>query len=192
MRMKTPPEAINREALLFGLMVGVIATTAMTLIGGMNFLLAGLAGLGLAVVVWFVVVKLGKDAPPPRGEGNLDPAPELETPAAPTPKPNMPEQVVEAPKRQAAPAATPAPEGGSDGEKPEALASARDGGPDDLKQIKGVGPKLEKLLHSLGVYHFDQIAGWTPAHVAWMDENLEGFKGRVSRDDWIGQAKDLA
>ena len=71
------------------------------------------------------------------------------------------------------------------------LSAARDTGADDLKRIKGVGPKLEKLLHTMGIYHFDQIADWTPAHVAWMDENLQGFKGRVSRDDWVGQARGL-
>jgi len=62
----------------------------------------------------------------------------------------------------------------------------------ELKQIKGVGPKLEKLLHSMGFYHFDQIAAWTEDEVAWVDENLPGFKGRVSRDDWVAQAKTLA
>lgn len=76
--------------------------------------------------------------------------------------------------------------------KPAALAAPAEGGADDLKNIKGVGPKLEELLHSLGIYHFSQIAGWGPAEVAWMDSNLEGFFGRVTRDDWVGQAKLLA
>ncbi len=80
----------------------------------------------------------------------------------------------------------------SGGARPAALAAARAGGADDLKRIKGVGPKLEALLHSLGFYHFDQIAGWTEAEVAWVDEHLEGFKGRVSRDGWVEQAKALA
>ncbi|QGX97999.1 NADH-quinone oxidoreductase subunit E [Roseovarius faecimaris] len=78
------------------------------------------------------------------------------------------------------------------GTKPQALEAARDGKADDLKLIKGVGPKLEKLLHSLGFYHFDQIAEWTADEVAWVDQNLEGFKGRVSRDTWVDQAKILA
>ncbi len=77
------------------------------------------------------------------------------------------------------------------GEKPEMLSEAREGGPDDLKRIKGVGPKLEALLNRLGVYHFDQVASWTEAEVAWVDDNLEGFKGRVSRDGWIEQAQML-
>nr|MDJ0823292.1 NAD(P)H-dependent oxidoreductase subunit E [Paracoccaceae bacterium] len=76
--------------------------------------------------------------------------------------------------------------------KPEGLTEARGGAPDDLKQIKGVGPKLEKLLHSLGFFHFDQVAAWTAEEIAWVDENLEGFKGRVTRDNWVEQAKQLA
>lgn len=78
------------------------------------------------------------------------------------------------------------------GTKPATLAVARDGGADDLKKIKGVGPKLEKLLNSMGYFHYDQIAAWTAAEVAWVDENLTGFKGRVSRDDWVPQARLLA
>ena len=76
--------------------------------------------------------------------------------------------------------------------KPEGLSAPRGGAADDLQQISGVGPKMEKLLHSLGYYHFDQIAVWTPAEVAWVDDNLEGFKGRATRDEWIKQAKKLA
>lgn len=77
-------------------------------------------------------------------------------------------------------------------QKPQGLTAARDGKPDDLKDIKGIGPKLEVLCHSLGFFHFDQIAAWTDAEIAWVDENLEGFKGRVTRDDWVGQARVLA
>ena len=83
-------------------------------------------------------------------------------------------------------------EGTDEGTRPEALTEARGGQPDDLKLIKGVGPKLEQLCNSLGFYHFDQIAAWTADEVAWVDANLEGFKGRVSRDDWVAQAKILA
>jgi len=79
-----------------------------------------------------------------------------------------------------------------EGVKPAALDGPRGGTPDDLKRIKGVGPKLEKLCHSLGFFHFDQIASWTPEEVAWVDRHLEGFKGRVSRDDWVAQARILA
>lgn len=76
--------------------------------------------------------------------------------------------------------------------RPEALAAARGGQPDDLKNIRGIGPKLEQLCHRLGFFHFDQIAAWTAAEIAWVDENLEGFKGRVTRDEWVKQAGILA
>jgi NADH-quinone oxidoreductase subunit E len=80
--------------------------------------------------------------------------------------------------------------GGAAGEvKPAGLSAPRGGAADDLKTLEGVGPAMEKLLHELGIYHFDQIAGWGPAEVAWMDGNLKGFKGRVSRDKWVAQAK---
>jgi predicted flap endonuclease-1-like 5' DNA nuclease len=83
-------------------------------------------------------------------------------------------------------------EGENEGTKPETLSAAREGGPDNLKEIKGVGPKLEELLHSMGFFHFDQIANWTADEIAWVDANLQGFKGRVSRDNWVEQAKILA
>ena len=76
--------------------------------------------------------------------------------------------------------------------RPARLEAPIDGAADDLKRIKGVGPKLEALLNRLGFWHFDQIANWTPAEVAWVDENLETFKGRVTRDDWVAQARELA
>jgi predicted flap endonuclease-1-like 5' DNA nuclease len=99
-----------------------------------------------------------------------------------------------APAPKAAPVAAPAPvmSAPAGGTKPAMLKAARGGKADDLKKIKGVGPKLEAMLHGMGFYHFDQIANWTAAEVAWVDENLEGFKGRVSRDGWVAQAKILA
>jgi NADH-quinone oxidoreductase subunit E len=78
------------------------------------------------------------------------------------------------------------------GRKPEGLSAARDGGADDLKMIKGIGPALEKLCNELGFFHFDQIAAWGGEEIAWVDQNLKGFKGRVSRDNWVTQAKTLA
>ena len=80
----------------------------------------------------------------------------------------------------------------SAGSKPAKLDAPREGGADDLKKIKGVGPKLEKQLNGMGFYHFDQIANWSDEEVAWVDQNLEGFKGRVSRDNWVAQAKELS
>ncbi len=80
----------------------------------------------------------------------------------------------------------------SDAHKPELLAEARGGAADDLKLIRGVGPKLEAMLHKMGVFHFDQIASWTEMNLRWVDQNLEGFKGRAVRDKWIEQAEKLA
>jgi NADH-quinone oxidoreductase subunit E len=75
--------------------------------------------------------------------------------------------------------------------QPETLAAPRDGGADDLKQISGVGPKLEGVLNELGFWHFDQIAKWTEAEISWVDSRLK-FKGRIARDDWMAQAAALA
>ena len=44
----------------------------------------------------------------------------------------------------------------------------------------------------MGIYHYDQIAAWTADELAWVDENIEGFKGRASRDGWVAQARELA
>lgn len=72
------------------------------------------------------------------------------------------------------------------------LAAPRSSGPDDLKEIVGVGPVLEKLLNSIGVWHFDQIAGWKAKDIALVDSKMEGFKGRITRDEWVKQARVLA
>jgi len=80
----------------------------------------------------------------------------------------------------------------AEGKKPRTMKAPRKSGADDLKLIKGVGPKLQSMLNEMGFYHFDQIAKWGEAEVAWVDQNLEGFKGRVSRDTWVDQAQKLA
>lgn len=79
-----------------------------------------------------------------------------------------------------------------EGVKPATLDAPHDGMADDLKKIKGIGAKMEKLCNKLGFWHFDQIANWSADEVAWVDANLEGFKGRVTRDDWVAQAALLA
>jgi predicted flap endonuclease-1-like 5' DNA nuclease len=116
--------------------------------------------------------------------------------AAPAPKAEAKPKAAAAPKAeakpktaakpQAEPAPAAAPEGGS---KPKALKAARKGVADDLKVIEGIGPAMEKLLNEGGIFHIDQIAAWGPAEVEWMDGNLKGFKGRVTRDKWVAQAK---
>ncbi len=75
---------------------------------------------------------------------------------------------------------------------PELLLRPRGGTGDDLKQIKGVGPALEKLLNQIGVWHFDQIASWKARDIAHVDGLMVGFKGRITRDEWVKQARILA
>lgn len=75
--------------------------------------------------------------------------------------------------------------------KPRTMKAPRKAGADDLKKLKGVGPKLEVTLNELGFYHFDQVAKWGDEEVAWVDSRLK-FKGRIERDGWIEQAKILA
>ena len=76
-------------------------------------------------------------------------------------------------------------------EEPAAIFSAPKGDADDLKKISGVGPVLEKKLHASGVTQYAQIAAFSKDDIAKLDEALN-FKGRIERDDWIGQAKALA
>jgi predicted flap endonuclease-1-like 5' DNA nuclease len=63
---------------------------------------------------------------------------------------------------------------------------------DDLRRIKGVGPKLVAILHGFGVTRYSQIAAWTDADIDAMDARLGTFAGRIRRDSWVEQAKLLA
>lgn len=103
-------------------------------------------------------------APPPAAAASPEP-----TPAAPAPE-------VPAPTDQAPAPAEAAP------------ASAAD----NLRLIKGLGPKLATLLASLGITRFEQIAAWTDADIARIDPQLGAFQGRIVRDNWVDQASYLA
>jgi len=74
---------------------------------------------------------------------------------------------------------------------PSALMDAAPETPDDLQRIKGIGPALAGQLNELGIYRFEQIAGFTEMDLRWVDENLTSVRGRCFRDDWVGQAKAL-
>lgn len=74
--------------------------------------------------------------------------------------------------------------------RPESL-DAPNGEADDLKRIGGIGPKIEGILNSLGIFHFSQIAVWSEGEAAWIDSYLR-FQGRVLREQWVEQAKSLA
>ncbi len=130
------------------------------------------------------------DAPAPRDVGDASD----KRSEAPGQAPNVEAKAKPPVDAPAAGSNTPAASGSdaAPGLKPATLDAPKDGKGDDLKQIKGIGPKLAALCNRLGFYHFDQIASWTDEEVAWVDQNLEGFKGRVSRDNWVEQAKTLA
>ena len=74
------------------------------------------------------------------------------------------------------------------GEKAAAQAPAEKG--DELTRIKGIGPVLQGKLNKLGIRDFAQIAAWSPADVARISEHLD-FKGRIEREEWIQQARDI-
>lgn len=174
-------EGIIAVAILFGVIAAGVAFVAFDFGFIASVVIGGIIGAIVAVVLF-----LGWREPAPRADAAPKPALASKKAAAPAPA------AAPDPAPEASPAPDTAPETGDDAGKPEFLSAARDGGPDDLKKIKGVGPKLEKTLHGMGIYHFDQIAEWGPAEQAWMDDNLEGFKGRATRDDWVAQAKILA
>jgi predicted flap endonuclease-1-like 5' DNA nuclease len=110
--------------------------------------------------------------------------------AKPGPTAAKPRPATAKPGPTAAKSEPPAPSSAQPAEqdKPATLAAPRNGGKDDLKQIKGIGPKIETTLNGMGIYHFDQVAGWTSREIAWVDDYLS-FRGRINREKWVGQAK---
>lgn len=72
----------------------------------------------------------------------------------------------------------------------KAAAPAKPAGDDDLTQLNGIGPVLAEKLKESGVTSLTQIAGWTEEDVNRFDEELNS-KGRIQRDDWVGQAGKL-
>lgn len=108
----------------------------------------------------------GSPAPSPAAE----PAPSPE----PAPAPAAPAQSTASPTPSAAPSASAAP---------------ADGSGDDLRKIKGLGPKLVALLHENGITRYGQIAAWNDADIDRMDAKLGRFAGRIRRDSWVEQAK---
>ena len=76
-----------------------------------------------------------------------------------------------------------------EGVQPDQVDKPKDGG-DDLTQITGIGPRIADVLNELGIWTYQQIAGWQPEHATWIENHLS-FKGRVGRENWVGQASDL-
>ena len=107
-----------------------------------------------------------------------------QTKAEPAPPSSSPEAKARRCRRQAAPKPSLDDKNRPAGiDKPAAV--------DDLKLISGVGPKIEGILHSLGIFTFAQVAAWKKAERDWVDGYLN-FKGRIDRDDWVKQAEALA
>lgn len=185
--------------------VGFTAFVALMVIGEFVFSAALFLAILVAAAVAIFLFRAFHEPVDAPGTTQPQPVAAPAPAAAPAPPPEPAPAPAAAPAAPE-PAADPAPvadagtdydgdgvaEGSDEGSRPEALDGPRGGTADDLKKIKGVGPKLEQLLHRLGFYHFDQVASWTADEVAWVDANLEGFKGRVSRDNWVDQAKTLA
>ena len=203
---------ISFVAALFGILAAFVAGSALSY----SIVGAILIGLVVAVIVWAILwlgwtdPQAAPQAPRAAAAAVATPIPSnasakvAETAAslatvtaadvAPAAVTAMP-AAEKAAKPAAAKAAKPAAEKTAKpaaADKPAVLAKARDGGPDDLKMIKGVGPVLEKALHENGVFHFDQVAAWKIKDARWFDENVKGANGRVIRDEWIKQAKILA
>jgi len=115
-------------------------------------------------------------------------------PSRPAPQPvaSAEAAAVAAPQPQA-PAPAPAPEDAATGKPrpPQGLSRPPQGGGDKLQRISGIGPKIERTLHRLGIYHYRQVAAWTADEVDWIDEHLK-FRGRIAREEWIMQARLLA
>ena len=74
--------------------------------------------------------------------------------------------------------------------EPERRDHPRGGTPDDLTRIAGIGPSVERLLHDLGIFHYDQIAALAEPEAAWLEDKL-GFAGRIGEERWVDQARTL-
>lgn len=120
------------------------------------------------------------------------PMPRLALPQPAPALPAPPKQVVTASPRETEPAPMPKVEGEDvlAGKRPAGLPTAR-GAADNLKLIKGIGPQNEGRLQALGIWHFSQIAAWTPENVEWVGAYL-AFPGRIEREEWVKQAAVLA
>ena len=188
---------------LVALLGGTLAGTLLWVLGGWGFLQGAFVGLLVfiilgAVISWIMMRPLPAPneavlvtPPAPGSKRAAQPAvkPAAAPAAAAPPKAAKPAAKKAAPKKAAQPKAKAAETSDA---RPTLMKDAPDGGQaDDLKKISGVGPKLEQTLNDLGIWHYEQVASLTKTDIAWVDERLR-FKGRIERDDWIGQAKALA
>lgn len=128
--------------------------------------------------------------PPPTVEPVVDIVAEASEPADP-PSMETPLTALEPASADAPAAKKSRAKKAASGVKPETLSAPRDGAPDDLSRIKGLGPRSREKLNALGVFHYDQIAAWNLDNAKWIGAAI-GAPGRVERDKWIQQARALA
>jgi len=154
---------------------GLVGFAVLVVIGKFDLFTAAFMAGGVAAVVGLILGMPWGASPAPVAAA---PAPAVKPAAASEPAPVVAPVVVRAPVAEAAPAAG-----------PQRLSGPKGGKADNLKELEGVGPALEKLLNDRGFFHFDQIAAWSDADVAAVDAEMKTFKGRITRDRWVAQAK---
>lgn len=215
MRKAENVNAPNLWGWAIGAAAGLVGFGALVIVGKFDLFPAAFLGGGIAAVVGLILgMPWGADSPAPATQSVKPAAPVEPAAAAPVVASSAP--VAEAVAAPAAfvssPAAAPAPKAApkaapraeakaapapktaakpkaAKAAGPERLKAPRKGKADDLKEIEGIGPALEKLVNSLGFYHFDQIASWSDADVALIDAEMDRFKGRIARDKWVAQAR---
>jgi predicted flap endonuclease-1-like 5' DNA nuclease len=156
---------------------GLVAFGVLVVVGEFGLFPAAAMGGGVAAVAGLILgMPWGAEAP-------AMPVAKVHAPAKPTPEAEAtPAAFVSAP---AAASQAPAPAAAG----PMRMSGPRGGKADNLKEIEGIGPAMEKLVNEMGFYHFDQIASWSDADVAVVDGEMKSFKGRITRDKWVAQAK---
>jgi predicted flap endonuclease-1-like 5' DNA nuclease len=204
MRKAENRNAPNLWGWVIGAAAGLVGFGVLVVVGGFDLFPAAAIGAVVAAGAGLVLgMPWGASSPGPLpvpaaakpaghtpAEAHAAPVATVATPAAfvaapmPAAEPKPAAQAAAKPAAKAAPKPkAPKPAG------PERLKAPRKGKADDLKEIEGIGPAMEKLVNSLGFYHFDQIAKWTDADVAVVDAEMQNFKGRITRDKWVAQAK---
>jgi predicted flap endonuclease-1-like 5' DNA nuclease len=123
-------------------------------------------------------VRVRTETPQPVFEPRPVPRPVRPAPPPPEPRPVRRLEAIQSARRE--------------GDEANLLTHAAFGRGDDLEEIVGVGPMLAELLHEVGVYYFWQMAEWTDEEVDYVDGKLLHFKGRIQRDNWVRQARELA
>lgn len=166
---------------IIGVAAGLVAFGALVVVGKFDLFPAAAMGGGIAALAGLILgMPGGAKAPVVRVAAVASAAPV----AAPVVR--MAEPAATPAAFVATPVATPV---ATTTDGPARLSGPRGGKADDLKEIEGIGPAMEKLVNDMGFFHFDQIATWSEGDVAWVDANMKNFKGRITRDRWVAQAK---